>query len=63
MSRPKGRGGGGYRLADMSVPPDQRHRRRQTPGNGKGAAKQMNHGTGAKAEKWRRENERKDRRT
>jgi hypothetical protein len=44
----------------MSLPPDQRHRNRKTKGTGqKGATAQMNHGSGSKADKKRREFQRK----
>jgi len=48
-------------LADMSLPPEQRGRKRKAKGRGKGATAQMNHGSGSKGRRWRREWAKKDR--
>jgi hypothetical protein len=51
------------RLADMSLPPEERRRKRDTRARGKGDSKQMHHGNSPKGQKLRKEWERRARRT
>jgi hypothetical protein len=60
MARKKRGGFGrrGKRLADMSLPPEERHRKRASAVGGTPPA-QLGHATGGKARKKRREGEKK----
>lgn len=58
-SRKHGRMASKAGLADMSLPAEERHRKRKAKGNGKGAIAQMDHGNGSKADKKRRDFQRK----
>ena len=49
------------RLADMSLPPEERGRPPKAPGRGKGDSKQMHHGNSPKGQKLRKEWERRTR--
>jgi hypothetical protein len=58
MGRKRGFGRRGKRLADMSLPPSERGRRRASAVGGTPPA-QLGHATGGKARKKRREGEKK----
>ncbi len=55
MSRRKARPS----LADMSLPPEDRGRKRKQKGAGHGVPAQMNHASGSKARRKRRDGEKK----
>jgi len=62
MARKGARGGGkhqGNRLADMSLPPEKRGRHRTTRSSRKPVPAQLQHATGSRAGRKRRDGERK----